>query len=280
MSPTSSKKKTSNPIKPYKRIVVPFRRTLHSGSRGKDVLALKRALNHARTYPGQPKNFTLVYGDSTIEAVRSYQRGYNRRHPKAKRKLSVTGVYNEATHRCLVAGRHYDAYGAWLMAHTTVAGVPAGQGVQEKLVAYATYLISKASMVHYSQKIEGSGRRMQIVRDRMRGWPPLPHAIYEDCSSSVTGLYWLCGLPDPNGRGYDGYGYTGTQVVNGQRIALTPGAWRIGDLLIYGNSLSDTRHVAMLIGKDGRVFSHGSESGPVAVPWNYRGDLVAVRRYF
>lgn len=263
----------------YRRIVVPFRRPLHSGHRGKDVMALKRALHHAGLYPGDTKKFTLVFGDSTIEAVRRYQRRYNRRHPKAKRKLSVTGVYNEATHRCLVAGRNYDAFGGWLMAHTNLPGVSADASVQQRLVAYATYLASKASMIHYSQEIEGSHRRMSIVRDRLN-FPPLTHEIWEDCSGAVTGLYWKCHLPDPNNRGYDGYGYTGTMVTNGQRISLSPGAWRIGDLLIYGPSLSNTHHVTMVIGKDCRVFSHGQEAGPLILPWNYRDDLIAVRRYF
>lgn len=266
-------------IEQYRRIVVPFRRTLHSGSRGKDVIALKRALHHAGLYPGDPDNFTLVYGDATIQAVRAYQRRYNRRHPKAKRKLSVTGVYNEATHRCLVDARTFDAFGAWLIAHTNIPGFPADRSVQQRLVAYATYLISQAGRIHYSQEIEGPQRRMSIVRDRLQ-FPPLTHEIYEDCSGSVTGLYWKCHLPDPNNRGYDGYGYTGTMVVNGQHVALTPGAWRIGDLLIYGPSLSDTHHVTMVIGADGRCFSHGQEAGPMALPWNYRDDLIAVRRYF
>lgn len=265
--------------KPHFPVSVQLSRPLHNGMRGDDVLALKRALHHAGVYPGNPKKFTHTFGDSTAKALRSWQRQYNRRHPKAKRKLAVTGVYNPVTHMTLTRARNYDQYGAWLMSQFSPPGVLSDLQAQRKLVSLATYLISRSNMVHYSQEIEGSRRRMAIVRDKLH-LPPLTHEIYEDCSSSVTGLYWLCHLPDPNNRGYDGYGYTGTQVANGQQIALTPGAWKIGDLLIYGPSIWDTHHVAMLISRGGSCFSHGQEAGPLNVPWNYRGDLVAVRRYF
>ena len=39
-----------------------------------------------------------------------------------------------------------------------------------------------------------------------------PHKLplATDCSGFVTLCYKWAGAPDPNGRGYDGYGYTGT----------------------------------------------------------------------
>lgn len=256
-------------------IAVQLSRSLHAGHRGQDVLALKRALHHADVYPGDPKKFTSTFGDSTVKAVKMWQRKWNRKH---KKKLAVTGVYNPATHTALATSRHYDRYGAWLMSHYSAPGVSADAQVQRKLVSTALYLIGRANMIHYSQEVEGRRRRMAIVRDRLH-IPPLTHEIYEDCSSAVTGLYWLCGLPDPNGRGYDGYGYTGTLVAHGQHVSLSPGAWKIGDLLLYGSSVFNTHHVTMLISTGGAVFSHGQEAGPLNSHWNYRGDLVAVRRY-
>lgn len=265
--------------KPHYPLVVQLARSMHAGHRGDDVEALKRALHHAGVYPGNPKKFTHTYGESTTRAVKAYQRQYNRRHPKAKRKLAVTGVYNEATHRMLVRARNYDQYGAWLMSQHSTPGTPSDLQIQRKLVSCALFLISNAWRIHYSQEIEGPHRRMSIVRDKMK-IPFDMHEMWEDCSGGVTGLYWNVGLPDPNGRGYDGYGYTGTLVTHGQHVSLSPGAWKIGDLLIYGPSLSDTHHVTMLISNGGSCFSHGQEAGPLNVPWNYRSDLIAVRRYF
>jgi hypothetical protein len=52
------------------------------------------------------------------------------------------------------------------------------------------------------------------------GGPDIKHEIEpgpaygcrSDCSSSITGAAWTCGLPDPNGLKFSGYGYTGTLV--------------------------------------------------------------------
>lgn len=141
------------------------------------------------------------------------------------------------------------------------------------LVRDAKHLIERASLVHYSQ-----ARRMQIVVGHL-AIPPLTRAIYEDCSSSTTGLYWLARLADPNGLGYNGFGFTGTQANHGRTV------WRLGqslarllpgDLIFYGPY--PHRHVTMYLGA-GRVFSHGSEAGPYNLPALYRPDAAYARRY-
>jgi hypothetical protein len=142
------------------------------------------------------------------------------------------------------------------------------------LIKDAQYLISVRSAIGYSQTT-----RMQIVRLRLRV-PPLSRFIYEDCSSSVTGLYWLAGLPDPNNRGYDGYGYTGTQANHGQvvwHLGQPLSLLRPGDLVFYGGGFPH-HHVTMYLG-NGRVFSHGSSTGPLNLPVLYRGDAVGAHRY-
>lgn len=81
-----------------------------------------------------------------------------------------------------------------------------------------------------------------------------------DCSAYVTCIHRASGYKDPNGRGYDGYGYTGTIRTVSPRIDFTklyPGC-----LIVYGTG--DGEHVVIVIqgGPDPIVSSHGQESGP------------------
>jgi cell wall-associated NlpC family hydrolase len=92
---------------------------------------------------------------------------------------------------------------------------------------------------------------------------------FEDCSSFVTWCYFAAGAPDPNGLGYNGFGYTGTQIAHGQE----KGRPRPGDLVFYGPSRSAINHVTLYVG-NGRVISHGQETGPQLLPMDYgRGSL-------
>jgi hypothetical protein len=157
----------------------------------------------------------------------------------------------------------------------TVTGAVIQAPKVRTLVADANYLIAHASLVRYSQT-----RRMDIVRLHLR-LPPLNRVIFEDCSSSTTGLYWLADLPDPNGRGYDGYGYTGTQSAHGRivwRLGQPLSLLRPGDLIFYGGGWPH-HHVTMYLG-NGRVFSHGTDTGPFNLPVLYRSDAVSAHRYF
>ena len=99
-----------------------------------------------------------------------------------------------------------------------------------------------------------------------------------DCSSHATGAYFWAGAPDPNHRGYDGYGYTGTLIDNPP--ASSP--YKVGDLAIYGASSGSTEHVVTCTqaGDSGSAWwcSHGSEAAPYAVRLNYRSDLLTVVR--
>jgi hypothetical protein len=86
-----------------------------------------------------------------------------------------------------------------------------------------------------------------------------------DCSESVTLLCRLAGLRDPNGRGYDGYGYTGTLLQHLGEHAYPPSKAKvagIGALVVFGGGTGE--HVCMVRnpGEDPVLFSHGQESGP------------------
>ena len=112
-----------------------------------------------------------------------------------------------------------------------------------------------------------------------------------DCSGLATScfrwadLHTQFKLNDPNGQkfNYNGYGYTGTLLANNikRRVPFDRKFW-IGDLALYGPSLSDTRHVA-ICRKNGDSTkslwtSHGSERGPYSVYLRYRKDLLCVVR--
>jgi cell wall-associated NlpC family hydrolase len=78
-------------------------------------------------------------------------------------------------------------------------------------------------------------------------------------------------------------GYTGTMLNHG-RVVEKVADMRRGDAVIYGNG-SPGKHTAIIVGRKGgsrgtpMVVSHGSEGGPYYVAWNYRSDIMSVRRY-
>lgn len=127
-------------------------------------------------------------------------------------------------------------------------------------------------VIHYTQR----GRRWDFIRGRCAPWQ---HAYYADCSALATWLHWTAvarvyRLGDfVNGAGWQA-GYTGTMVQHGVRISRPR---LVGDCVFYGGTRSVPGHVAVYIG-NGLVVSHGSEAGPMLVPWAYR-PVNQVRRY-
>jgi hypothetical protein len=110
-----------------------------------------------------------------------------------------------------------------------------------------------------------------------------------DCSGFVTGafkwadIYTKFAVGDPNGLHFNGTGYTGTLLAHNRtrRVPLDR-QFFIGDMGIYGSSLSNTKHV-VICRKGGDIntsiwTSHGSEGGPYAVRLRYRNDLLIVVR--
>jgi hypothetical protein len=250
---------------------------LHPGQHGPRVAALqwvlaghKPAVYRYGFYKGR---VTGRFDSRTAAALRAtkWRLGYPTN--AAKQPVAAQLFFLVVEHRAqrplawrLAAGRRANRAATF-----PTSTVPA---VARTLIRDADYLIAHASLVHYSQ-----ATRMTIVRDRLQ-LPPLERDISEDCSSSTTGLYWLAKLPDPNGLGYNGEGFTGTEAQHGQvvwRVGDPLSELRPGDLVFYG--AYPHSHVTMYLG-DGRVFSHGSEAGPYNLPVLYRGDAVYARRYF
>jgi cell wall-associated NlpC family hydrolase len=92
-----------------------------------------------------------------------------------------------------------------------------------------------------------------------------------DCSALATWAYYASGLRDPNGLGFNGYGYTGTMQSHGVRVPLSKA--KPGDCVFYSNP----DHVAIYVG-NGRVVGFGHQGGPDNDPVNYR-PVTEVRRY-
>ena len=90
-------------------------------------------------------------------------------------------------------------------------------------------------------------------------------------------------VKDPGGYGYSGWGFTGSILAtNRRRRVPLDRKFFIGDMALYGPSLSNTRHVTMCR-RNGDYMSsvwtsHGHEPGPYATRLGYRGDLLVVVR--
>jgi hypothetical protein len=109
--------------------------------------------------------------------------------------------------------------------------------------------------------------------------------VRTDCSGSSTHILFMGGCPnDPHGRGYDGYGYTGTCYQRGHRIALG-GKLLPGDCVFYGNQGGGVpSHMVIVIGPGDRALTFGGNPPQfvhISSYWltNRRNDLGA-RRYF
>lgn len=121
-------------------------------------------------------------------------------------------------------------------------------------------LVNHRGRVHYAQRrpmatatIRPGHLRRAIYR---------PGGITMDCSESVTLICRLAGLRDPNGRNYDGYGYTGTLLTYLEHYA-EPSRARPGALVVFGGGTGE--HVAMVYeasAHDPVCFSHGTEQDP------------------
>ena len=64
----------------------------------------------------------------------------------------------------------------------------------------------------------------------------LPLDVFEDCSSSISGIAALAGAPDPNGSGFDGEGFTGTMLDHCTHLGTgrAPAGLLPADIAVYG----------------------------------------------
>lgn len=134
--------------------------------------------------------------------------------------------------------------------------------VREKIVDYCEWGIANQAQIHYGQvrPIPAKPRKLPLVTD---------------CSGFATLAYKWAGAPDPNGRDYNGTGYTGTLLAHGDQVA----APLPGDLIIFGEApghhvtvYMETWHGAWV------TCSHGTELGPVRI-LNHQESLHQHRPY-
>lgn len=119
----------------------------------------------------------------------------------------------------------------------------------------------------------GVEHRAEFTYDEIRpmhiSHDPLPWT--GDCSSFVTLCYFLAGEPDPNGRNYDGEGYTGTLLSNGADTPLSE--VEPGDAIVYGPG--EGWHTAIVVeaGPDPLTVSMGQQGDPSYVRVSQDGRL-------
>jgi len=126
------------------------------------------------------------------------------------------------------------------------------QALRARIVTIAHWGISNTHAIHYQQRrpIDGINHPYQLP-------------LYTDCSGFVTLCYKWSGSPDPNGRGFDGEGYTGTLLSHCRPIYKAQ--LELGDIVVWGNFPG--HHTALVIerGSDPLLASHGEESDPRAI---------------
>jgi cell wall-associated NlpC family hydrolase len=137
----------------------------------------------------------------------------------------------------------------------------------DAIVAWARY-----SNLHKDQWIYTQGpTRFVDLRT------PFASPITADCSSAVTYWFYWAGITmDPNGLGYNGYGYTGTLLSHGTKIDKSSVA--PGDVVVYGEGTGD--HTALVVevhGPDILTISHGDSKGPRYV-WVSKPTTVPSKR--
>jgi hypothetical protein len=121
------------------------------------------------------------------------------------------------------------------------------------------YLLAHEPRIHYAQL-----RPMQTLRyTEQQAATLLEHggSLTMDCSEAVTLLCKWAGLKDPNGRAYNGTGYTGSLLANLPHYT-NPRAAQVGALVVFGPGTGE--HVSMVqeAGDDPLLWSHGAERGP------------------
>jgi len=151
---------------------------------------------------------------------------------------------------------------------------------RDRVVQAARLTLANKDHTHYT---EGPLRWDGIAHRRNAEIGQFPE--YSDCSSFATWCLWnglvlRFGLGDiVNGAGWTA-GYTGTMLEHGLPVRY-PSNVLPGDCVIYGSGPPGV-HCAVvvdMVNGTPMVISHGSEPGPFYLAYNYRPDVLSIRRY-
>lgn len=246
---------------------------------GPDVVAVKRAT--ARAFPElfSWADFDQIYNERLATAWKAIQREY--------KIVPVTGDYGTGSHRLLTARRRagHPAEWAWdqtainLMEgewhHIHTPPTPPGELVKAAAADYMNRSLANAARWHYFQRraMTNLGRRPEETE-------------YSDCSEGATEVYFWTRLvtgilvPDPNGRGFDGFGNTDTLWAhNAQWQVPLNGPFEVMDIALYA---AHGGHVIVCLQAGDRNtsvwWSNGSEAAPNTTRIYYRDDLRGIVR--
>lgn len=226
-------------------LVVPYF-LLKSGSKGKPVRALNRALSKAGYRKWQ--QFSYVWNPWVTKALKEFQ---------TDNGLKGTGVYDKTTHSKLA--RYYDSYA---IKHLLTAKKPQASKEEikrQEFQAELMYIYNIRWNVYYTQR-----RPFDVFKP--------PKGL--DCSASGE---WACKWAEiPSPSGYSGYGWGNTWSQMGRlqklRRKRSVSQAEIGDFVFYGSN--GPTHVAYWIG-EGRVWSFGSYPAKI-LPVYYRSDYLGI----
>ncbi len=130
---------------------------------------------------------------------------------------------------------------------------------RQHLGSLMDFLVLNEPLIHYKQQrpMLTASVLEQELADKFKAG----RSISPDCSEAVTLLCRLAGLADPNGMGYNGYGFTGSMLKNLKHYT-NPLSADVGAIVIFGPGDGDHACMVRKHGKDPLLFSHGTERGP------------------
>lgn len=257
----------------------PYPGQLKLGSTGEPVVLLKRALRLAGLLPGKGKPTGYLGPIARRALIKLAQAktlpalekpGKTKPGKRPVKPIPVSGIYGPAAHVKLA--NYYDDYGASRL--RAIARARQIASVKAAGVAAMNLVINNRGRIHYTQ----GAARMSGVRN---GYVPPKYGSYEDCSSEATWIAYVMdraarkfggSFPDPNGLGYNGQGYTGTQTAHGKEVSALGGP--VAFTFVFYGSGYRIGHVAVKK-MMARVMSMGSERGPLDESVVYRQPITA-----
>lgn len=265
-------------------VQVKLARPLHAATKtkpasvGPDVVAVKRAT--ARAFPElfSWADFDQVYNERLQTAWKAIQREY--------KIVPVTGNYGTGSHRLLTGRRRagHPAEWAW---DATAINLMEGEWKKIHIPPTPPIEIVWAAGINYMNRALANAARWHYFQRRAMvnlGRKP-EETEYSDCSEGATEVYFWTRLvtgilvPDPNGRGYDGFGNTDTLWAFNENRQVTNGQYEVMDLALF---TAHGGHVIVCIQAGDRNtsvwWSNGSEAAPNTTRIYYRPDLRGVVR--
>ncbi len=254
---------------------VKWTRDIVEGCSGKDVVAHKRAISRAVPLRYPWHEFTPYAGSQFIRAVIGFKQSKN---------MNSIPMLGRTCHEVLERTHAKEKPKEWAFDPPAIALAAAyyqaahdtpDQQARDAIVSAGFFWYEHRTQIAYSQF-----RPFQLGKPT---WVPSRW----DCSAFVTACHYAGGAPDPNGRGYDHLGYTGTLTDHGLEVnditMLKP-----GDMVFYGHAAPSPgfpggapTHVALYVGlRNGehRVLSMGHY--PMSYyTYDYRTDINHYRHY-